>query len=143
MNLAFSYLIDILSKILNDEIIKDKNINNEIVKYLLENCIQKNQIDILITKITNKNYMKKMLSQKDLKGQKNSIPIPEFKDFLIDEDIKSMIILKKFIDDGQFEKKDFIENEGYGKDMVKLLEEIKKNLKNMILLLKKVIKLQI
>ena len=66
MNLAFSYLIDILSKILNDDIINDKNINNEIVKYLLENCIKKNQIDVLITKITNKNYMKNILSQKDL-----------------------------------------------------------------------------
>ena len=54
MNLAFSFLIDILCKILNDEIIKDKNINNDIVKYLLENCIKKNQIDVLITKITNK-----------------------------------------------------------------------------------------
>ena len=126
MNLAFSYLIDILSKILNDDIINDKNINNEIVKYLLENCIKKNQIDVLITKITNKNYMKKILSQKDLKGQKNSIPIPEIKDFLINEDIKSIIILKKFIDDGQFENKDFFDNEGYGKKMVKLLEEIKK-----------------
>ena len=81
----------------------------------------------LIIKITNKNYIKKILNQMYLKGQKNSIPIPEFKDFLIDEDIKSMIILKKFIDDGQFENKDFIDNEGYGKKMVKLLEEIKKN----------------
>ena len=118
MNLTFSYLIDILSKILNDDIIKDKIINNEIVKYLLENCIQKNQIDILITKITNKNYMKKILNQKDLKGQKNSVPIPELKDFLINEDIKSMIILKKFIDDEQFENKDFIDNVGYGKEML-------------------------
>ena len=70
--------------------------------------------------------MKKILSQKDLKGQKNSIPIPEFKDFLIDEDIKSINILQKFIDDVQFENRDFIDNEGYGKKMVKLLEEIKK-----------------
>ena len=108
MNLAFSYLFDILSKILNDDIIKDKTINSEIVKYLLENCVRKNQIDVLVTKITNKNYLKKILSQKDLKGQKNSIPIPEFKDFLIDEDIKSMIILKKFIEDGQFENKDLL-----------------------------------
>ena len=81
----------------------------------------------LIIKITNKNYIKKILNQMYLKGQKNSIPIPEFKDFLIDEDIKSINILKKFIDDGQFENKDFIDNEGYGKEMVKLLEEIKKN----------------
>ena len=41
MNLAFSYLIDILSKILNDDIIKDKTINNEIVKNYLKIVFKK------------------------------------------------------------------------------------------------------
>ena len=116
--------MEILTKILNEEIIKKKDINNDIVKYLLEKNIQKNEIDILITKITNENYMKKILNQRD-RSQKFSIPTPDFNDFLIDEDTKTIIILTKFINDKQFENLDFIQNEGYGKEMCKLLEKIK------------------
>ena len=126
LNLPFNYLMDILSKILNEKIIKNEDINNEIINYLIDNSIKKNQIDILLTKITNKTYMKLILNKKDIKSQKFSIPTVQINHFLLDEDSKSIIILRRFIEDGQFENSEFIQNEGYGKEMAKLLEEIKK-----------------
>ena len=123
-NLPFNYLIDIFITMLNDNIIKDAEINNKIITFLLKNCITNNKIDYLITKITNKEKMKIILNQKDLKNKEFSIPTPTIKDFLLNEDSKSIIILKRFIEVGQFDNSEFI-NEGYGKEMANLLETIK------------------
>ena len=124
--LPFNHVLDILTTILNENIIKYKDINNDIINYLFENSLNKNKIDVLLTKIKNKTYLKYILTQKDLKSQKFLIPIPQKSDFLQDEDCKSLIILGKFIEDGHFENTEFT-NEGYGKETLKLLKEMKNN----------------
>ena len=113
-NIPFKYLIDIFIKMLNDNTINNAEINNKIITFLLKKCITNNKIDYLITKITNKEKMKIILNQKDLKSKEFSIPSPTIKDFLLNEDSKSIIILKRFIEVGKFENFEFI-NEGYGK----------------------------
>ena len=124
--LPFNHVLDILTTILNENIIKYKDINNDIINYLFENSLNKNKIDVLLTKIKNKTYLKYILTQKDLKSEKFLIPIPQKSDFLQDEDCKSLITLGKFIEDGQFENTEFT-NDGYGKETLKLLKEMKNN----------------
>ena len=84
----------------------------------------------LLFQMSQKLYSFNFLKKKDLQSQKLLIPIPQLSDFLLDEECKSIIILGKFIDDGQFENSEFITNEGYGKETVKILEEIKNNFIN-------------
>ncbi len=116
-------LTDIFAKILDEDIFKNKDVNELILNYFIEKCLKNNQIEIIMKKITNPKYIDLILENKQ-------ITLPKEDDFFIKEEIPSIQILKKFIDAIHFQEKNLILKEGYIDKIHSLINEMKDKILN-------------
>ena len=77
--LSTNKLIDLFSKILNENVIKDENINKMIIDYLKENYIKNNQLELIMSKISNIDYLTLLFED---------IQLPKEEDFFISQEKK-------------------------------------------------------
>ncbi len=107
--------IKLFIQLINIENIFNNEIYEKIINYLRILCIENNQIEETLENIQNINYLNSILENYEL---------PKEDDFFLNEEKKSLKIIKTFIDKRVFENSNFIKD-GYGNKILLLINELK------------------